>query len=117
MKYLRFIFLFVAILIVAFSFLFINGYFQPREFHDQRTKILSEMNSTLEEAVLAGDYKCCIEPPCKMCFLGNWVFEDGKCDCDTLIAQGKWDEVCPECKHGIEEGICKSEIETRTLDN
>lgn len=80
-------------------------------FGDKRAHILSELDETLRAATLSGEYKCCIDPPCKMCFLGNWIWDDGTCDCDTMIANGEWDKVCPECVHGIEEGLCKSGID------
>lgn len=87
--------------------------FNAKSFEEKRNEILSEMDLTLKEATKSGKYKCCIEPPCKMCFLGNWIWKDGKCDCDTMIAQGKWDKVCPECKAGIKEGRC---ISTKTMN-
>jgi len=87
--------------------------FKSKSFEEKRSEILSEMDLTLKEATESGKYKCCIEPPCKMCFLGNWIWKDGTCDCDTMIQQGKWDEVCPECKGGIKEGRCLS---TKTLN-
>ncbi len=82
--------------------------FKSKSLDEKRNEILSEIDMTLKEAEESGKYKCCIEPPCKMCFLGNWIWEDGMCDCDTMIAQGKWDKVCPECKAGIKEGRCVS---------
>ena len=57
-----------------------------------------------------GKYKCCIKPLCTMCYLGEWAWEDGTCDCDGMIAKGDLDKVCPQCKKGIEEGRCKSEV-------
>ena len=46
-----------------------------------------------------------------MCFLGDWLWDDGTCDCDGMIVKGEWDKVCPQCKKGIEEGFCKSTLE------
>lgn len=85
--------------------------FKTKSFEEKRSEILSEIDITLKEATETGKYKCCIEPACKMCFLGNWIWKDGTCDCDTLIAEEKWDDVCPECKRGIEEGKCISTLE------
>ncbi len=87
--------------------------FEAKNFEGKRNEILSEMDLTLKEATESGKYKCCIDPPCKMCFLGNWIWDDGTCDCDTLIIEGDFDRVCPECKSGIKEGRCLS---TKTLN-
>jgi hypothetical protein len=110
MKYSKFIFLFVIILIVSIGYFTEKHSFKERTFEEDRAEVISEMDVVLRKAVQSGEYRCCIEPPCKMCFLGNWIFEDGRCDCDSLIIQGSWDEVCPECKRGVEEGRCKLEI-------
>jgi hypothetical protein len=53
-----------------------------------------------------GNYRCCIDPPCTMCFMGDWIWDDGTCRCDDMIAQGEDDKVCPQCKGGSEEGTC-----------
>ncbi len=77
-------------------------------YQQKRNNIISLMEKTINQEVEAGNYKCCIEPACRMCFLGNWIWEDGKCACDTMIAQDKMDKVCPECVRGIKEGRCTS---------
>jgi len=78
-------------------------------FEEKRDEILLEIFSTIEKAEeLSGIYECCIEPPCTMCFLGNWIWDDGTCDCDTMMMNGEWDKVCPQCIRGMEEGRCKS---------
>ena len=46
-----------------------------------------------------------------MCFLGHWLWEDGSCYCDEMILNEEDDKVCPECKAGIKEGKCKSELD------
>jgi len=74
----------------------------------QKEKILSQIYSAIEKAKAEGKYKCCIEPPCTMCYLGAWVFEDGTCKCEEMIEKGEFDKVCPECKKGIQEGRCRS---------
>jgi len=80
-------------------------------FSEQREQLLSDMDSMIHQAKLDGKYRCCIEPPCRMCFLGNWIWDDGTCDCDGEIAKENWDKVCPECKNGMEQGICESATE------
>lgn len=117
MKYSKFITLLIIICVVSIWYSLGRGYLRSKTFQEKRTEILSEFNTVLKEAVAKGEYKCCITPPCKMCFLGNWIFEDGRCDCDTLIAQNKLDKVCPECIHGIEEGKCKSAYGTCPIED
>ena len=75
-----------------------------------REKVLSQLYLAIEDAEKTGKYKCCIEPLCTMCYLGNWLWQDGTCDCAGMIAQGEWDKVCPQCIKGIKEGRCKVEI-------
>jgi copper chaperone CopZ len=72
----------------------------------QKEKILSQIYSAIEKAKAEGKYKCCIEPPCTMCYLGTWVFEDGTCKCEKMIEKGEFDKVCPECKkESKKEGV------------
>lgn len=78
----------------------------------QETALESLIAQDIQKAVEAGDYRCCIEPPCTMCYLeaNQWNnFTAGTCACDDLIAQGK--EPCPQCKQGLcgtdVEGTCK----------
>jgi hypothetical protein len=75
-------------------------------------KIIEERDFAIQKAEKAGDYRCCIEPPCTMCYMkaNQWNnFTAGTCACDDLIAQGK--EPCPQCKGGLCEtstdGSCK----------
>ncbi len=101
-------------LILFFSFilllLILTGCKEP-SFEEKREKVLGELNLAIEEAEEQGRYKCCIEPACTMCYLGNWIWEDGSCYCDDMIANGEMDKVCPQCIRGIEEGSCKSTAE------
>lgn len=82
--------------------------FEAKSFEDKREEVLIKMNMAIEHAKKEGKYKCCIHPDCTMCFLGHWIWDDGTCDCDGMIAVGEWDKVCPECKTGIEQGKCIS---------
>ena len=77
-------------------------------FEERREKVLFELHTGIEKAKEEGRYKCCIEPACTMCYMGNWLWEDGSCYCDDMIAKGEMDKVCPECKKGIESGSCSS---------
>lgn len=114
MKKLKFIILFLVIIVIVVGYVLTKDYLEAKSFDEKKEDIVSEINNMLEEATLTGDYRCCIEPPCKMCFLGNWIWENGRCDCDTEMAQNNWDNVCPECKKGVEEGKCNSSKTTGT---
>lgn len=73
-------------------------------------RIVKERDYAIGQALARGDYRCCINPPCTMCFMeanqwNNW--KAGTCACDDLIAQGK--EACPQCKRGLDgEDSCGS---------
>jgi hypothetical protein len=98
-------------LFLIFSFfvlLLMTACQKEASFEEKREEILSELNFAIEEAEKEGKYNCCIKPSCTMCYLGNWIWEDGSCYCDDMIAKGEDDKVCPECKKGLEEGSCKS---------
>ena len=77
-------------------------------FGARRARVLGELTLAIDDAVLLGKYECCIDPPCTMCYMGSWVWNDGTCLCDDMIAKGEFDKVCPQCLRGIEEGYCKS---------
>lgn len=93
---------------------FITGSLVPdfRSYEDRRHKLMDDMAALIEEKVESGEYKCCIEPACDMCFLGHWKWSDGICRCDEMIAQGRDEDVCPQCRKALEEGLCKSTQET-----
>jgi len=80
-------------------------------FEERRGAILNELSEAINEAKLEGKYNCCIEPPCTMCYLGEWLWEDGTCKCGEMIAKGEFGKVCPQCKKGLEEGKCVSGTE------
>lgn len=98
------------IILLSLVFIFSGSYMiiRSKNFEEKRLNIIFELDSAIAKAKESGDYKCCIEPACRMCYLGSWLFEDGKCDCDGFIASGELDKVCPECKKGIESGTCES---------
>ncbi len=100
----------LLLILVVFSLAFMPfGFGRHHRFnHHQREDVIFSLQNAIAESVEAGEYRCCIEPACKMCYLGNWIFEDGKCACDDLIAEGKFNQVCPECKGGMEKGQCES---------
>ena len=78
----------------------------------KREKLLMDLHNAIREAEEQGEYECCIKPACTMCYLGDWIWEDGSCLCDEMIAQGQDDKVCPQCKKGLEKGLCESASNT-----
>ena len=94
-----------VIMVAAFVFS------REESFEERRSRVLNELSNSINDAVLEGKYSCCINPPCTMCYLGNWLWDDGLCRCDEMIAKGEFDKVCPECKNGIEEEFCESTLE------
>ncbi|MFH1447588.1 MAG: hypothetical protein ABIG39_01885 [Candidatus Micrarchaeota archaeon] len=85
--------------------------------NQKRERVLGELSLAIEDARAEGTYRCCIDPPCTMCYMGDWLWEDGKCMCDDMIAHGNFDDVCPQCKKALEEGQCTSaEIASCSFD-
>ncbi len=60
------------------------------------------------------EYECCVEPPCVMCARGQWIFDEGRCECRMELEIGNLDRVCPECKVGLAEGEGIKQIAERT---
>ena len=89
--------------------------FEKLNSKEMNKRIIAERDFAIKKAVKAGDYRCCINPPCTMCYMqaNKWNnFKAGTCACDDLLAQGK--EACPECKSGLceqkDEGSCKLDL-------
>jgi len=90
----------------------LNPKFESLDAEEMHAQILANRDFAIQKAVETGDYNCCINPPCTMCYMeaNQWNnFKAGTCACDDLIAQGK--EPCPQCENDLceksEEGICK----------
>ncbi|HDQ22507.1 MAG TPA: hypothetical protein ENN28_00870 [Candidatus Uhrbacteria bacterium] len=78
-------------------------------------QITNQRQLAIAKARQNGDYKCCIDPPCTMCFdsASQWNYgQTGKCFCDEFIARGE--EPCPQCQKGI---ACASENKHRSADD
>lgn len=60
------------------------------------------------------EYMCCIEPACKMCAEGKWIWPGGACLCRDALANKEMDQVCPECLKGLEEGQGVFDIAEKT---
>ena len=80
----------------------INGELEDPE------KVIAHLYKAIDVAKEKGEYRCCIQPDCTMCYLGHWKFLKGTCYCDDAIAEGRTEDVCPECVSGLEQGICSS---------
>lgn len=99
-------FLFFIFFIIGLVYVNIN--LKEESFQTKRENIISEMEKLIQEQVELGNYSCCIQPACTMCFMGNWLWDDGMCRCDEMIATGQDDKVCPQCVKALEEGVCES---------
>ena len=105
---------FPGILLILISVLLVSAAVgKELSFEERREEVLSGLSLAIEDAEAQGKYKCCIEPACTMCYMGSWIWDDGTCDCDGMIAAGEFDKVCPQCKRALEEGLCKSAQEEK----
>jgi len=111
------IILLLSIILAGAAYWKIHGYglfFQTLNKDQMYKQIVQQRDLAIQKAVAAGDYRCCIEPPCSMCYMkaNQWNnYTAGTCACDDLIAEGK--DPCPECQKGnCEEGndACKSAL-------
>jgi hypothetical protein len=112
MKFKLIIFILIILVAAGIGVFFIGTKENEDNSEKNREKVLSQLYLAIEDAEKMGKYKCCLEPPCTMCYLGDWIWKDGTCDCDGMIAMNEWDKVCPQCVKGLKEGKCKSEIGT-----
>ncbi|MBS1267213.1 MAG: hypothetical protein MAG795_01185 [Candidatus Woesearchaeota archaeon] len=101
-KYLRLIILVVAVFVLGYN------YSSLKTLDNQRKDLLEKRDELILKMAHQGDYRCCINPPCTMCFMGSWIWDDGTCKCDDMIAAGEFDKVCPQCQRGVKEGQCAS---------
>lgn len=105
-------FLFVFLFFIIISVILINAKITGRIIGTENPEeVIGNLYKSIGIAEKNGDYRCCIEPPCTMCYLGKWKFDKGTCYCDDAIAEGREEDVCPECKKGLEEGTCESSRE------
>lgn len=96
--------LFIILIIGAGGYYFLSGpndNFEDLSVAEMHDRIIKERDVAIAKAVENGDYRCCIEPVCTMCFMeaNQWNnYTPGTCACDDLIAEGK--EACPQCERG-----------------
>ena len=99
----------VSIISIASGVYFLNkSHISEDDMSYSPQGVIAGLRAGIEQARKNGDYNCCIEPACTMCYLGSWIFDEGTCHCDEAIAGGEFDKVCPECRKGIEKGECSS---------
>jgi len=103
-KILFLLFLFFGVVV---GVVLTTGYPYLQTYQQKRTNVIRTMEQVIEQQVEKGNYRCCIDPACNMCFLGEWEWDDGICRCDDMIVDEEFDKVCPECKNQIKEGKCK----------
>ncbi len=90
----------------------------PDSMHNFMTKT---RDYGIQMAKLRGDYRCCIEPPCTMCYSeGNkWNYgQAGTCGCDDFIAKGE--EPCPQCAQALNcesQEASKCEVDMDSLND
>ncbi len=64
-----------------------------------------------------GEYRCCIEPACTMCYFeaNKWNYgKAGTCVCDDFIARGE--EPCPQCVNALDCSSTSENSEICTID-
>ncbi|MBU4331815.1 hypothetical protein L6279_04365 [Candidatus Parcubacteria bacterium] len=104
--------IFIFLIGGVLSFLIFNNQnikFENLSASEMYEKIIEQRDLAINQAIASGNYGCCIDPPCTMCYMeaNQWNnFIPGTCGCDDFIARGE--EPCPQCKRGIESGQCKS---------
>ena len=106
----KYIWLSISTFVIIAFLISINASFLAKNSNDLDNPdyVIENLYNAINIAKENGNYKCCIEPACTMCYLGHWKFEKGTCFCDDAIASGNDELVCPECKAGFEQGICNS---------
>ena len=81
-----------------------NPAFKNLDTEAMYNRIIKERDYAINKARMDGNYRCCIDPPCTMCYMEANKWNNamaGTCACDDLIAEGK--EPCPQCKRGLGE--------------
>lgn len=123
----KFIFLILILLIggfVGYYFFVQQNNFKNLTVGEMRERIIKERDVAIKKAAESGNYRCCIDPPCTMCFMeaNQWNNQTaGTCACDDLIAEGK--EPCPQCGRSLkdihnQDGIfCDINAEISTCDS
>lgn len=102
-------------LVTGGMILIANFPFRLMTVNQMRHHIEEKQYQAIEKAKAQGDYKCCYDPGCTMCFMNEneWNNQQvGHCDCADLIAQGK--QPCPQCIQALKQedsGTCNVELQ------
>lgn len=88
--------------------LFGHWWFLNTPLHGRWTRSLLSFGKGVAEV------ECCIDPACKMCPKGEFIYDKGTCYCRIALEKGEFDKVCPECRKGIAEGKGIFDIARRT---
>lgn len=69
-------------------FSFQNPIFKKLSPNKMQERIIKERDYAVNQAIARSDYKCCINPPCTMCYMetNQWNnFTAGTCTCDEFV--------------------------------
>lgn len=66
--------------------------------------LLINLGEAIAKAHDEGVYNCCMDPPCTQCYLGEWKYDPGTCECDAAESEGRYDDICPQCRAADEAG-------------
>ena len=83
--------------------------FEKLSTKEMREHIILERELAIVKSKSEGNYQCCIQPACTMCFMSanKWNnFTAGTCACDDFIAKGE--DPCPQCMRGMDDALCES---------
>jgi hypothetical protein len=109
-NWLVFLLVLISFILGFFALIKKPSLFESLSDQEAYQDIITKRDRAIKKAVAAGNYRCCINPPCTMCYMepNQWNnFTPGTCACDDLIAEGK--NPCPQCARGLcgEEGTCQ----------
>ena len=124
--YRNFLLIVIAVALIFGGYLLVDQSddFGSLDAEAMHARIIEERDFAIGQAVARGDYHCCINPPCTMCYMdaNKWNnFTAGTCACDDLIVQGK--EACPQCQRGLsdihneENTFCDANATAATCDS
>lgn len=114
---LSFLSVILIVIAVVFSFFLFSATDIPFRMLGADTryeKIIRERNLSINQAMVTGNYNCCMNPPCEMCYMdaNEWNNETaGTCACDDLVSEGK--EPCPQCR---KSDLCENDVGSCSLN-
>lgn len=100
---------FVAIAIGALIGAFAVNFYMTHKTIDTdtlRDNYIALREQAIQQAIVNGEYSCCIGPACTMCMdrgkNHTWSGDGKYCNCLQIIFEGG--EPCPQCKAGLARG-------------